>query len=419
MSGGVRAAGASSPPRQETPPVRGALSNSGRRIAGIRPIGLAWLTVLAAMVLSVIGVYAIHVGEPPGSATRFGLSSIAIRQVVYLVVGVCGAVVIAIPNPKLIRALAPPAFVALIGALVFLLVPFVPEFLVTPRNGARAWINLGVADIQPSELCKIAYVLVIAGYLRYRTEHRTLVGLLPLAAITFIPIALITLQPDLGTSSLFVPSLFAMVLAAGARLRHLVLIVACAALAAPAAYPLLQPHQKQRLVAMVRMVQGDQTTADDINFQSFTAQALVGAGGTTGLPAEKSRALVYHTRLPEQHNDMIFSVIVNRFGLVGGLTVLGAYLAWIVGALVTAGHTKDPFLRLTVVGVTGFIAAQMTINIGMNIGVLPIIGITLPFVSYGGSSLLTCWLMTGLVVSAGIRRGGPPHRPSFEFGDGL
>jgi rod shape determining protein RodA len=272
-------------------------------------------------------------------------------------------------------------------------------------------------DFQPGELAKIAFVLVVARYLRYRHHHRRFRGLIVPGLFAAVPVGLITVQPDLGTASLFVPALFAVLIAAGARLRHLTLIVLCAALAAPAAWPFLQPHQKTRIVGLYKQFQGDTTTAYDINYQSITAQTLIGAGQVVGRGDGASRALVHYNRLPEAHNDMIFAVVVNRFGLLGGLALMGLYLMWVLGAWLVAGTCRDPLGRLIAAGLPAFIAAQVVVNIGMNLGVLPIIGITLPFVSYGGSSLLTCWVMTGLIVNVALHKPRPPFRSSFEYAD--
>jgi cell division protein FtsW (lipid II flippase) len=320
-----------------------------------------------------------------------------------------------LPHYRFIRLVAWPAMWVCLGLLVFLLIPQVPSWLVTPRNGARAWINLGPVDFQPAEVAKIAFIMVVANYLRYRKNHRTIVGLIPIGLIAFVPVTLIMLQPDLGMAILFVPTLFAMLVAAGAKLSHLSIVVVIAMCAAPAAYPLLKPHQKQRLLGLVHMMQESNVGADGINFQSLTARTLTGAGGVVGHPDAKARSLIKFNRLPERHNDMIYAVIVLRFGMVGGLAVLGLYLLWFAGALLTAAVCRDPFGRLVVVGCATIIAAQMFINVGMNIGIVPIIGLTLPFVSYGGSSMLTVWVMTGLVVNIAMRR--PPRlaRPSFEF----
>lgn len=395
--------------------VRGSTSSRDTIRNSLRLVNASWLCVIAGVGLTLIGVYSIDVAQNvAGSAD---LASEAWKQVVFATIGMLAATVIALPHYRLLSLLAWPAMIVVLGLLVFLLLPFVPTAIVTPRNGTRGWINLGVADFQPSELAKIAYVFVVARYLRFRTQHRQFFGLVIPGLLTIPPVALITLQPDLGTASLFIPSLFAILIAAGARLRHLAIIVLCAALAAPAAYPLLQPHQKVRIEGLVRQIQGDRSSAQDINFQSFAAQTLIGAGQVEGVSDPAARALVYYNRLPERHNDMIFSVVVNRFGLVGAIVVLTLYLTWIAGALLVAASCREPFGRLLAVGLTGFIAAQMVINIGMNIGLVPIIGITLPFLSYGGSSMLTVWLMTGLIANVAVHRPRPPYRDSFEYAD--
>ncbi|MEX2217829.1 MAG: FtsW/RodA/SpoVE family cell cycle protein [Phycisphaerales bacterium] len=381
---------------------------------GVSVLNAAWLSVGAGVVLSLIGVYAIDVALRTGDEAFAGR---ALKQLIFLGMGVLAAGVIALPHYRLYGVLAWPAMVLSIGLLIFLLLPFVPETIVKPENGARAWINLRIVKLQPSELAKIAFVLVVAHWLRFRTSHRKFPGLVPIAAIAAVPLGLITLQPDLGTVLTFIPALFAMLVAAGARLRHLVIIVLAATLAAPAMYPLLKPHQKVRIQALVKQVQGDRDGAQDINYQSFTAQKLVGAGGLFGNDDGHARALVEFNRLPERHNDMVFAVIVTRFGLFGGLFVLLMYLVWIAGAILTAANCKDPFGRLVAVGLAGFIAAQVMVNIGMNIGLVPIIGVTLPFVSYGGSSLITLWMTTGLLVNIAMRRPLPPFRSSFEYAD--
>lgn len=391
-----------------------ARQSASRPASRIALANFAWLSVGAALALSLIGVYSIDVAQE-AEAGGLGLGPVAARQLIFLGIGLMAAGVIALPHYKLVAQLSWPAAALALGLLVFLLLPFVPSWLVTPRNGARAWIDLKFFDFQPSEIAKIVYVLVLAQYLRFRTSHRRFFGLFAPAAITFVPVALITLQPDLGTASLFFPTLMAMLVAAGAKLRHMAIIVLAAALAAPASYPVLKPHQKERVIGLMRQIQGDTEGADDINYQSFTAQRLVGAGQVAGSGGAHARALVRYNHLPESHNDMVLAVIMARFGLLGGLLVLVLYLIWLAGAALVAATCLEPVGRLLVIGLAAFLAAQVVVNIGMNVGLAPIIGITLPFVSYGGSSLVTMWLMTGLVFNVAMRRPLPPYRPSFEY----
>lgn len=377
----------------------------------------AWLTVLSSLILSLFGVYIIDLALRPDAIDGAQMSLTAIKQMMFVAMGLAGACAVALVHPRWIRFVAWPSYVLVITLLVFLLIPAIPSSIVRARNGSRAWIDLGFTDFQPSELAKIAVALVLASYLRYRTVHRKFLGLIIPGLMVFIPVGLITLQPDLGTAMLFIPVLFAVLLAAGARLRHLTIIVVLAALAAPAAYPMLQPHQKARIEALIKQVRGDRSSALDINYQSFTAQTLIGAGRVDGATDAHARALVRFNRLPESHNDMIFAVITARFGLPGAILVIFLYIIWLAGALLTAAESKLPFGRLVVVGLATAVFAQMLVNVGMTIGLLPIIGVSLPYVSAGGTNLVTAWLMTGLIVGVAMRRPVPPIRPSFEYHD--
>lgn len=380
-------------------------------------IGPAWIVVAASLALSLVGLCAIDVADAAKPHPETWLSPIATRQGMFLLVSLASAALIVLPSYRWV-AHASWAFYAIsLCLLIFLLLPGVPWSIVSPRNGARSWINMGFTDFQPSEPAKIAYALTLAWYMRFRTEHRKFAGLIPPAIITGVPIALITLQPDLGTASLFVPALFAVLIAAGARLRHLAIIVMLAATAAPAVYPVLRPHQQQRIAGLLKQLQGDTSEDQDMNFQAATAQTLAAAGGMTGLSDERSRSLLHFNRLPERHNDMVFAVVLNRYGSLGGAGVLGLYLVWFAGSLLCAAMTKDPFGRLVIVALAAFIGAQVFINVGMNIGLLPIIGITLPYVSYGGSSLVTVWAMVGLMANIMMRRPRTGPRRSFEFVD--
>ncbi len=377
----------------------------------------AWLTIAASLLISLIGVYCIHLSDAARPLAPAGIGPTASRQLLFLGVGVLAALIAVVPNYRALSFISFPLLGLMIALLIFLLVPFVPSWLVAPRNGARSWINIGPVDFQPSEVAKIGFVLALSHYLRFRENHRRFLGLVPPGIIAFIPIALITLQPDFGTALLFVPVLFAMLVAAGAKLKHLAIIVIIAATASPVAYPLLKPHQKARIVGLIQQFKGDTSADQDINMQSVAAQRLIGAGGFVGQPAERATTLMRFNPLPERHNDMIPAVIIQRFGLLGAIGLLFLYFAWIVGALITAGLTREPFGRLICVGFAAFVAAQVFVNLGMNTGLLPIIGITLPYASAGGSSLVAMWLMTGLVLNVAVRRPKKPTRHSFEFPD--
>ena len=403
----------------------------------------AWLCVLSGLVLSVLGIYAIDLGTvdaPAHPGEYVTMSGLVLRQTVFLVIGLFAAAMIAMPHYRWLRIGSWVVFFGMVFLLVFLLIPFVPASIVHARNGARAWIELGPIDFQPSELAKVAFVLVIADYLRFRENHRTLKGLIPPAVIAFVPALLIAMQPDLGMATLFAPAIFAMLLVAGARLRHMVAVVSVASCAvalvvtvaiwAPmGSVPLLRPHQQARLVGLYHMLTASTSGAgsssstsastDDMTFQARVSQRLAAAGRAEGLSDSQTRVLHKYNELPERHNDMILSVVMTRFGLWGGLAVVGLYGLWLLGAYITAALCKDPFGQLLVVGLSAILFAQTFINVGMVLGILPIIGLTLPFVSYGGTSMVTVWLMTGMIFSVAMRRLAPTSmgKPAFEFDD--
>lgn len=390
----------------------------------IRISNPAWLTIAASVALTAVGAYCIQISS---SLTPDGIAGTALRQAIFAVVGLVCAGAVAIPHYRRLVLLVWPIAAVVVALLVFLLIPFVPEAIVRSRNGSRRWIDLGVTEFQPSELAKIAFVLVLAAWLRYRSHHRRILGLIVPSMIALVPMGLILVEPDLGTSLLFLPTLLAMLVAAGARMVHLIaavvsgvgFAVAVAVLslmfAARGEYPLLRPHQVDRIQAVVDQVKGDTRFVQERGFQGRQAQTLVGAGGIWGHDEDRARALVHFSALPERHNDMVFAVFANRFGLVGVAGLLGLYFLWVVGALAAAAQCKDPFGRLIAVGFAAMVMTQAAINIGMTIGLLPITGMTLPFVSYGGSSLIASYLMVGLIFSVAARRPQYLWRRSFEF----
>ncbi|MGA1401022.1 MAG: FtsW/RodA/SpoVE family cell cycle protein, partial [Phycisphaerales bacterium] len=233
--------------------------------------------------------------------------------------------------------------------------------------------------------------------------------------LTLVPVVLILLEPDLGTSLLFMPTLLALLWTSGSRKRHLAAVFVAAVVAVPASYPMLKPHQKARVDALIAQIEGDRRYEQDIGYQSARAMDLVGAGGVEGR-GEEAAVLIRHNHLPESHNDMVFAVIACRWGLWGGVAVLGLIAAAVIGAFGAAWVSRDAYGRLLAVGIATMLAGQAVVNIAMTIGLAPVTGMTLPFVSFGGSSLVVTWAMVGLVLNVALRR--PPSlapRRIFEF----
>ncbi|MCC7204006.1 MAG: FtsW/RodA/SpoVE family cell cycle protein [Phycisphaeraceae bacterium] len=374
-----------------------------------------WFVLLAAVGLTVVGITAISTVDLQHARA----------QAQWLAIALTLMLICLLPHPKFIGQIAGPLAVVITLVLAIMILPGVPRSIVPVRNGARAWIDLRFMMLQPSELAKIIYVLTLAWYLRHRQSYRTFRGLLVPFLILFVPMTLVLLQPDMGTAILFIPALLAMLLAAGARLRHLGSIIGLGVLTIglnvaaiytlPDSMQLLQSHQVARIRATISRAKGETRYLKDVGFQQDKAVTLIGAGGPDGLGEEKARTLIAYNRLPEDHNDMIFAVVVSRWGFLGGAGVLALYGILIMAMLRVAARTKEPITRLSVVGFASLLLSQVTINIGMSLGILPIIGITLPFVSYGGSSLLASFAMIGLVMNFASQRPSIIQRPSFEF----
>jgi cell division protein FtsW (lipid II flippase) len=354
----------------------------------------AWLSLAAAILLSILGILAIGTTRPDHAA----------RQLIFLLIGIAAGAAVALPHYRIYRKAIVGLALLSLGLLAFVLVPFVPESIVRPRNGARAWIALGPVDFQPSELAKTAYILALAAWLSSTRSHRTWKGFCAILLATCVPAGLIILEPDLGSAILFAPTMLAMLMAAGARKRHLLATVLLAAAMVPIAYAfLLKPYQRARIDSIIAQIAGDTRFERREGFQGWRAMRLVGSGGLTGVGESHARALVRFNGLPEEHNDMIFAVVCVRWGILGGALVWAAFLLFALGGLLVAAIHRDPFARLVSVGLVAVAFTQMTINTGMTIGLLPITGITLPFVSYGGSSLVASWIGVGLLVGIGLR----------------
>ena len=374
-----------------------------------------WVALAAALGLTWLGIVAIETVEP-------GFAAGQKRNLALALVGMALALA---PNPRLLASLAYPVFLVSLGLLVFVLIPFVPESIVRPRNGARSWIDLKLMDFQPSEMAKVGYVLSLAVYLKYRQNHRTLRGLLLPFGFMVVPVGLILLEPDLGTALVFPPTLFVILVASGAKLRHLgsLLLIAGLAVAvnvgivlyAPPGMQVLKPHQQTRIRSMISLARGDTRYIESDAYQQHKAMTLVGAGGVTGYGEAQAKTILRYNPLPEGQNDMIYAVIVNRWGLMGAVGVLSLYTLLVAGLLGVSARSKDPVARLSCVGFAGLLFTQVVVNVGMTVGLLPITGITLPFLSYGGSSLLFSFVMVGLTLNFAGRRASPMARESFEF----
>ncbi len=305
----------------------------------------------------------------------------------------------------------PWSVAAFAGSLVLLGV----VFLLPARYGAHRWIPLGVIQLQPSEPAKLAFILMLAHHLMYARHHRTLPGLMLPFAFTVIPLVMILLEPDLGTALLFLPVLFAMLLAAGTRVRHLALIGLAGVLLLPVLWQVMSAEQRSRVTAVFRQQDGGAIPRGD-EYHLHQSKQVIAFGGLLGSDVQGmavSDPLAYH--LPASRTDFVFCLIAERWGSAGVLAVLLLYLLLIGRGLMIAAATREPYGRLLAVGIVALLAAQVVVNTGMTVGLMPITGLTLPLVSYGGSSLLMTCVALGLLINVGLRPGYEVTAEPFRF----
>ncbi len=351
-----------------------------------------------------------------GAATVFSASSTALlpyafgkKQVVWILIGTCilvGSLCISY------QKIGEWSYFIYGACLVFLLLTFV---IGVERNNARCWISLGFMELQPSELMKIAFILCLARYLRYRGDQQTWLGLINPFLITFVPLILILKQPDLGTAMMFFPILFACLFVAGSRVKHLSVIILLGILMLPLVYFNLKVYQQQRIDVFLKQ---DHLTQEEIRKHGYhlhQSKIAIGSGGLWGQGFQQGTQNRLNL-LPERHTDFIFAVIGEEFGFLGCAIVLLLYFLLFFACLNVADQTKEPFGRVVVVGVVTLLFTQVFVNTGMTIGLMPITGITLPFLSYGGSSLVTSMLAIGLILNVSVYRVHVLGKDSFLLG---
>lgn len=342
-----------------------------------------------------------------------------VRQGAYIVTGIGLMLLTLVPSYRRVGRYAYALYWLLILLLILLLVDkyAVNLPLIRAVKNTWRWIQFGPMSIQPSEFMKVGLVLVLAYYLRYRKSYRTWLGLIPPFLLTLLPMALILKQPDLGTVLMLLPTLFAMLFVAGARIRHLSMIVLLGLASLPVFYFVgMKDYQRERIQVLFKQNVTDQRWHMDQGYQLRQSLIALGTGSVFGEGFGEG-AFVRYQLLPEEHNDFIFAIIGNQWGLAGAIAVILAYVVIVVLGIEVAFVTNDPFGRLLALGVVVMIVAQALLNICMTVGLAPITGMTLPFISYGGSSLWANFVALGLLINVAQRRPMLISRAPFEHDD--
>lgn len=268
------------------------------------------------------------------------------------------------------------------------------------RLGAQRWFTIGNFAFQPSEFIKINFILSLANLLGSKKVELedAKIFFIPLVLLA-IPFLLVLVQPDLGTALLLIPIFLAMAYVGGMRVKHLLMLVIIGISALPFLWHFLKDYQKQRLLVFLN------PNVDPLGagYTIIQSKIAVGSGGLIGKGwlAGTQNQLNF---LPERHTDFIFSVIGEEWGLFGALILILLYFLITRRGFDIASSTNDIYGKLVAVGIVVLISLQVVINIAMTIGLMPVVGIPLPLVSYGGSSMLATFIAIGLLLNIGMRR---------------
>jgi rod shape determining protein RodA len=351
------------------------------RLRSVDPILLA-----TSLTLTAFGILAVYVA---GTDDREGY---ALNQTLGFVIGLLGAVPLALMDYRRLKGYLP----LLYGLTIVMLLAV--TVVGASAKGAQRWIDIGPVQVQPSEFAKLLVVVVLAGYF---SEHRLSdnTNFLKALGILSLPGLLVFAQPDLGTALVFAAIFFVMAFVGGAKLYQVgALVVSAVAVAALSIrFGVLEDYQIARLTAFL-----DPTGITDEGYQVFQSKLAIGSGGVTGKGFDAT-TLANLGFLPEDHTDFIFSNLAERTGFVGGLLLLGLFFVLVWRMLHVATVSRDRFGVLIAVGIATIFLFHVFVNIGMTMGLMPVTGIPLPFISYGRSNLVVSVIALGLLQSIAMR----------------
>jgi rod shape determining protein RodA len=339
--------------------------------------------------LSLIALYGLVVLY---SASGQSLPTV-LRTVARLVLGAIAMLLLARVNPNFLRRSTPWLYAA--GCLMLLVVAAIGHV----GMGAQRWLNLGLFRFQPSELMKLAVPMMCAWYLHERPLPPSLAGLVAMGVLIMLPVGLVAMQPDLGTAALIAVAGGLVIVLAGLRVRVMAGLLALAAAAAWFGWSFMHDYQRKRVLTFLN----PQTDPLGAGYHIIQSQIAIGSGGVFGKGwMNGSQAQLEF--LPERSTDFIFAVIGEEFGLLGLLLLLLLY-AFVVGrAIYLATQTQDTFARLLAGSLALTFFVYVFINAGMVTGLLPVVGVPLPLVSYGGSSVVTVLAGFGILMALYSRR---------------
>jgi cell division protein FtsW len=346
------------------------------------------LLLLVTLALVAFGLVMVYSATSASAALANGDSSYYLRkQGLYALVGVAFLLLLRRTGYRALRLLSPALVLGSIGLLLAVLA------IGQTVNGARRWLQVGPAVFQPSELAKLALVVFAAAYLSRHPAPRTLGELMkPLGLVTGVVCALLLVQPDLGTAITIAVMIGGVLVVSGVSGRLLATAGGiCVTLIIAAAW--FEPYRRARLLSFLN----PWDDAQGAGYQPVQAMLALGSGGIFGEGLGRSAQKVNY--LPEAHTDMIFAIIGEELGLVGATALIAAYAAFAYAGFRVALACRDPFGKRLAAGITTLVCGQALINLAAVMGAAPLTGITLPFVSYGGSSLVVGLAAVGILLN--------------------
>ncbi|RLB92132.1 MAG: rod shape-determining protein RodA [Deltaproteobacteria bacterium] len=354
-----------------------------------------WVLLGLTVILGAIGILALY-STVSADADMAGSGRVVyLKQLYWFGIGLAFMVVMFLFNYRRLNQWASAIYTFSIILLVCVI------FLGKEVSGSKRWLMLGSFSFQPSELTKIAIVVMLARYFSDRISEKgfTLKRLWKPLIWMFIPFALIAKQPDLGTSLIVVLTAATMIMFSKIERRSLICLIATGALSCSVAWFFLKGYQKKRILAFL----SPGTDPLGAGYHIIQSKIAVGSGMLFGKGFLKGTQNVL-SFLPEQHTDFVFSVLAEQWGFIGSAVVVALYLSLVIWGLGIAISSKEPFGTMLAVGITSIIFWQVFINIGMTLGLLPVVGVPLPLISYGGSSLVSTMIGVGLLANISMRR---------------
>jgi rod shape determining protein RodA len=350
----------------------------------------------ATLLLVIIGIVMIYSATACITGEPLDWASPALRQVIYAAAGIAAMLLLALLDYRIYAPLRWVIWIATLGLLAYVAV------LGQVTHGAQRWIDLRIFLFQPSEAAKLLLVIVVAKYMADHEKDMVRWRFILLSfLLVALPIILVYLQPDLGTTIVITATWGVMVLAAGLRMRDVVLIAAIAVMAAPVLWVNLRPYQQERVLIFLDPAHDPLGSGYNVT----QARIAIGAGGFWGAGfCGGSQSQLRFLRI--RQTDFIFSVIGEELGFVGAVFVIGLYVFILFRLIRVAMLARDTFGKLLAVGIAAILLVQAFVNLGMNVGIMPVAGIPLPFLSSGGSSLITLLAAEGVAQSVLLRHRG-------------